>query len=407
MTQRVLVVSGNYPPHVVGGGEIATQILAAGLAEAGSTVHVLTIATEKDLRNDGRVTVESVRSPNIYWRFTHPSGSLAAKAAWQALDNYNPRAVAVVSKTIRRFKPDVILTSVLENFGTAGWIAARRLGIPVVDIIHSYYLQCIKGSRFRKGRNCESRCIGCRLATIGKKYHSGHVDGAIGVSRHILEAHVSDGYFARAHTTYIYNAIERRVEHPRTGYRSSPPSFGYLGKLLPTKGIEHLVRAFSSGAINGRLVVAGDGEPSFEQSLRAQADPEFVEFLGWIKPSTLFDRIDFLVFPSVWNEPFGRGIAEAMACGIPVIGATRGGIPELIEQSRNGFLYDPGIAGQFEEAVGSALAADYSALSRNALKRSEIFSKPVIIRQLAEFLTAVTSSKSTAIPTRGLLVPTD
>jgi glycosyltransferase involved in cell wall biosynthesis len=394
MIRRVLIVSGNYPPHIVGGGEVATQILADGLADAGAHVHVLTIAAEEGLRSDGRVTVQSVLSPNLYWRFTHPHKTPAEKAVWQLLDNYNPRAVRLIAEVVRQFKPDVVLTSVLENFGTAGWIAAHRHGVPVVDIIHSYYLQCIKGSRFRNGRNCVSRCLECRLATIGKKHFSRYVDGAIGVSRHILEAYISDGYFSSARTTYIYNAIARCADQPRTDYRSATPSFGYLGKLLPTKGIADLVRIFSSGAINGRLVVAGDGEPHFEQQLRTHANSRHVSFRGWIKPEVLFDQIDFLIFPSVWHEPFGRGIVEAMAVGIPVIGASRGGIPEAIEHGRNGFVYDPSVAGELEHAIELAMTSDYEALSKSALKRSGAFLKPIIVRQLSDFLIAVTSSNA-------------
>jgi len=68
-----------------------------------------------------------------------------------------------------------------------------------------------------------------------------------------------------------------------------------------------------------------------------------VEFIGWIEPRKLFERIDYLLFPSLWNEPFGRGIAEAMGQAVPVVAADVGGIPE---PSVSGFRFDPRSFGQ-------------------------------------------------------------
>jgi glycosyltransferase involved in cell wall biosynthesis len=388
MIKRIIIISGNYPPNITGGGEIATQILARGLAAKGVEVRVLTCSEHEELRLDGDVLVDCVRSPNIYWRFGSMK-STVEKALWHALDNYNPRALRLLTEKYDEFKPDLVVTSILENFGATAWLAGSRLRIPVVDIIHSYYLQCLRGGKFRNGKNCPSRCIECKSVTFGKKYLSRHVDGVIGVSRHVLEAHVSSGYFSNARQACIYNPIEGHVEHPRTAHRSDVPAFGYLGKLLPTKGIEEIIQAFSTGSMGGRLIVAGDGERKFEARLRSNANPAFVEFLGWIEPACLFRQIDYLIFPSLWNEPFGRGIAEAMSRGIPVLGARRGGIPELIDHGQNGFLYDPTPVGGLGDAVRAALSSNYEELSRNALKRSRIFSKQVIVQQFLEFMETV------------------
>jgi len=45
--------------------------------------------------------------------------------------------------------------------------------------------------------------------------------------------------------------------------------------------------------------------------------------------------------PSLWHEAFGRAIIEAYAHGVPVIGSNRGGITELVEEGRTGFLFEP------------------------------------------------------------------
>jgi len=158
--------------------------------------------------------------------------------------------------------------------------------------------------------------------------------------------------------------------------------------------------------MGARLVVAGDGDPVFEAELRRNANSKYVDFLGWVDPKSLFDQIDFLIFPSLWNEPFGRGVAEAMSRGIPVIGTDRGGIPELIDQGRDGFLYDPAIPGLLEEAVKAAIGADYSSLSKAALRKSRTFSKSQIIKEFVDFMETVASGSIPTKPTNvGMLGP--
>jgi glycosyltransferase involved in cell wall biosynthesis len=375
---RILVVAGTYPPNITGGGEIATQILAEGFAETGADVRVLTCGHVNTERHERNTTVDQVVSPNLYWRFGTKK-NLVQKAGWHALDNYNPRTFALLRRKIRAFHADMVVTSILDNFGATSWLAARAAGVPVVDVIHSYYLECLWGGRFRCGTNCIERCARCKVATFGKRHLSKYVDGVVGVSRFALEAHLNEGYFPNACSTVIYNPVVDRAERSRTSRGAQPPIFGYLGKLLPTKGIEQLIQAFSSGALTGHLLVAGDGDLAYEHSLRRLSNPESVKFLGWVAPAALFKCIDFLVFPSIWNEPFGRGIAEAMSQGIPVIGARSGGIPELIDDGNDGFLYDPREPGALEHALRRAVRCPYSDLSSAALAKSQVFAKDTVI----------------------------
>jgi glycosyltransferase involved in cell wall biosynthesis len=385
---RILMIAGNYPPHITGGGEISTRILAEGFAERGAEVRVLTCGHTCEQRTDGRVVVDQVLSPNLYWRFGSKRGRLQ-KAAWHALDNYNPRTFALTKAKIDEFKPDLIVTSILENFGATAWLAGHAAGVPVFDIIHSYYLECLWGSCFRNGTNCVGRCAVCKTATVGKRHLSRYVDGVIGVSQFVLNSHLSEGYFQNALSTVIYNPVVDGVFRNRSSRGMRRPVLGYLGKLLPTKGIEGVIEAFSSGAPIGTLLIAGNGDQNYEQELRRIADPRFVEFLGWIEPDALFARIDLLVFPSIWNEPFGRGIAEAMRRGIPVIAARSGGIPELIDDGIDGFLYDPRVLGAFEQAYARATNGDYARLSAAASAKSEIFAKDPIIGHFLSFFDQV------------------
>jgi glycosyltransferase involved in cell wall biosynthesis len=131
----------------------------------------------------------------------------------------------------------------------------------------------------------------------------------------------------------------------------SPPSeiktdrrltFGYLGRLEPAKGIEALLIAFQRlAAPNARLLIAGRGDGRYENELRSRFDSKNIKFLGFCSPHDFFRQVDILVTPSLLHEGLGRTIIEAYAHGVPVIGSNRGGIPEIIEDGKTGFIFDP------------------------------------------------------------------
>lgn len=56
----------------------------------------------------------------------------------------------------------------------------------------------------------------------------------------------------------------------------------------------------------------------------------------------LYGSADIYAFPSVWEEPFGLGVVEAMSCGLPVVASRVGGIPEIVEDGKTGILVEPG-----------------------------------------------------------------
>jgi glycosyltransferase involved in cell wall biosynthesis len=60
---------------------------------------------------------------------------------------------------------------------------------------------------------------------------------------------------------------------------------------------------------------------------------------------------DLFVFPSVWKEPFGMPVAEAMACGTPVVATRSGGITEIIEHGKTGFLVERGDPSSLADAI--------------------------------------------------------
>lgn len=125
---------------------------------------------------------------------------------------------------------------------------------------------------------------------------------------------------------------------------------GYIGRLSAGKGLHELLAAFAILRQRGyalELLVAGSFvDKLYEERINLLVQQENLEdavfFLGYQSDlNPLYEVLDLLVVPSV-NEPFGRVVIEAMAHGVPCIGANAGGIPEIIEHEETGWLYPPG-----------------------------------------------------------------
>ena len=128
----------------------------------------------------------------------------------------------------------------------------------------------------------------------------------------------------------------------------------FVGTVMPRKGVLELVEAFATVAEATepapRLVVAGDDEldPAYvdrvEKRIQASGLGSLVDVAGFVPEGVLpalYGAADAVVVPSL-EEGFGMTAIEAMAAGTPVVGTRVGGLPELIEEGRTGYLVEPG-----------------------------------------------------------------
>jgi len=104
----------------------------------------------------------------------------------------------------------------------------------------------------------------------------------------------------------------------------------------------------------------------------------------------VLNMLDVFVLPSKIRESFGMVLVEAMACGIPVIGSNIGGIPEIIKDSFNGYLFEPGNEKDLTDKLSKILSDEKlrKQLSANALKTVENrFTVEKMIEEIEEALT--------------------
>ena len=403
---NILMIASGYPPDIRGGGEISTQLLAECLVQQGQSVTVLSAADRESRETVKGVAVHRIPSPNIDWNFDKDR-SAANKLLWHVGENWNPRARAVVRREIDAVKPDIVVTSTIENFGGEAWRAAHVAATPVVHILRSYFLLCWQGAMFRRGQNCAGPCLECRLATVGRRDATRRLSGIVGITRFILQAHQDAGLFssqAAAGQTVILPDPVMEISAARSAGHSL--RFGFLGMLTPNKGVERLLETWALHRPEGSVLsIAGTGRAEYVASLKAVA-PDGVEFTGWVSSEDFLDTIDFLIVPSVWNEPFGRIVVEAFARGVPVLGSRTGGIPELIDVGQTGDLFDSTEA-SIRDVIARAAQLDsdaYRWMSANCIAAASRYLPKKLSAEYVAYFEAVIRGYS---PTGGVTSSTD
>lgn len=134
----------------------------------------------------------------------------------------------------------------------------------------------------------------------------------------------------------------------------------FTGKLTPQKGVVHLLKAAKD--IKGHIYIIGDGpEKKSLEDLKYKLGLKNVHFLGYMgkDKSAEFEefyyRADVFIAPSVWDEPLGIVILEAMSCKTPVIATRKGGIPLAVKNGVNGILIRPRNSKQIAQACNKLL----------------------------------------------------
>ena len=198
-------------------------------------------------------------------------------------------------------------------------------------------------------------------------------------SIYILDRHLQYGRFKGVPNYVIHNIYERNTPLVSKDF-CNYIRFGFIGRLVPEKGVDLLIQAFCNPDVrsSSSLVIAGDGPADYVESLKsqAQAADASIEFLGFIAPEQFYSRVDIVVIPSLWHEPLGRVVLEAFAHVIPVIASERGGMPEIIDQGRTGFLFNPDDTDSLIHALRKFTYSNRlkSELATNCLNKAKQFS---------------------------------
>lgn len=343
---RILHLNVLYPPNVQGGAERFVATLAQQQAKRGHDVAVATLTRRpQPVADEQGVKVYRIGHGGLYWFEDWKKHSAPVRYANKMLTNWNPVTLNRVRDVVAAFAPDVVNSHCMLGFAVDSWKAATERKIPVVHALHEFNLVCRNTNAFKNGHMCGQMCLSCRI-NEPKRWLSRHVSAVVGVSRDVLQRHLDFGFFKHIppeRRTVIWSMppIAIRARPPRSP--DAPFTIGFIGRIVPEKGLENLLAAAAKLPPHGwRLLIAGRVSPPLDlEKLKARTAGLPVEWLGVAPAVEFYPQVDVLVVPAIWADPGPLVVHEAFANAVPVIGASIGGITDLVEQNVTGWLYPP------------------------------------------------------------------
>ena len=353
---NILKIIHGYPPYYMAGSEVYTFNLSNEL----SKFFNITIFTrvEDDFQKPYTIK-ESDENGITIIRVNKPSRDYTFRSKYE--DN---KMAKIFEKYLVRVKPDIVHIGHLSHLTIFIIDIIKKYEIPIIFTLHDYWMMCIRGQLIRddlslcSGPDIE-KCSECNnkyftshsrakeeisdclkaLKTINE-----HVDLFISPSKFLQKKYIEYGipeekimYMDYGFNKDLFNGIKRC---PSTKIR-----FGFLGRLVPVKGISLLIDAFneidhSKAELNiyGKL-------PSSHMFLKERCLNSAINFKGcynYKEISKVLSNIDVLVTPSIWFENSPLVIHEAFLAKIPVITSNLGGMAELVIHEKNGLLFEPG-----------------------------------------------------------------
>jgi glycosyltransferase involved in cell wall biosynthesis len=225
------------------------------------------------------------------------------------------------------------------------------------------------------------------LRTIA--YRSG--DRIIGISDAVAQWLTTTDNVPTCKVVRIYNPVELSEVSAAPRQVGEPLRIGFAGRLEEVKNPLALVEAVAGlqgQGVEAQLLLLGDGSQrhALEAARRAAPEPDRIQLLGYVRdPLPILAGCHLYVQPSL-SEGFGIALVEAMSCGLPVIATSIGGMPEIVQHGRTGWLIDNSGKDAIAEAIRAAAALPREHLSEMGMRaRASVqtrFSPPAYIEQL-------------------------
>jgi glycosyltransferase involved in cell wall biosynthesis len=398
------MVSDFFPPFV-GGVEVLVNGLSRGLAERGHEVAVATLAAPGLPRVE---TVDGIRVHRIRSTVQRAERLFASSARQWAPPAPDPEAVMALGGILAEHRPDVVHGH--------DWLARSALPhkltrrFKLVMSLHYYTLSCPKKNLMHMGREICSgpslpKCLPCAQAHYGSLKGTAVVLGQHAFAR--AEASLVDLFLPVSRSTAAASGLradgppytvipnlvppaEDSAVHERR-LRDLPvePFLLFVGDVRGDKGANVLLAAYRSLDRPPPLVLLGKVTNETPTSL----PPGVLLLRDWPNGAVraAMPRCLALVVPSVWAEPFGIVVAEALAAGRPVIASRVGGIPEIIRDEEEGLLVPAGDVEALSTAMRRIVADQplRKAMAARAAKRAARFAPEAILPEVEAAYEAV------------------
>lgn len=329
---KILMLTWEYPPRIVGGIARVVHDLSKRLIKDGHDVYVVTYK-EGDVpyyENDKGVHVYRVDNYMI-----NPNSFID----WTFQLNFN-----MISKAAEIIKKE----GKFDVIHAHDWLVAyaaktlkESFDIPLVATIHA-----TEAGRNSGIHNPDQKYVNdtewmltyeASEVIVNSKFMRNDLQRLFGLPYEKINV-VSNGI-----NTTVYNGLERDYDFRRQYAMDNEKLILFMGRLVFEKGVQHLISAMPKildGYHDAKLVIAGRG--GMTDALKAQVDAMglsnkvcFAGYLNAKQVSKMYKCADVSVFPSTY-EPFGIVALEAMLAGVPTVVSDVGGLNEIVEHRVDG-----------------------------------------------------------------------
>ncbi len=335
---NVLSVGNLYPPHYAGGYELMWHSWVEYARAAGHVVRVLA--------SDGHTGAAGPDDPDVhrelrrYWS-SDGSPKLGLRERL-ALERAN---AATMRRHLEELRPDVVVWWGMGGMALSSIEQVRRAGVPAVAFVMDDWLS------YQPPGDAWLRLFAAR-PWLGR------------IVERVVRIPTRVDFAGAATYVFVSETLRRQGPPlPRTAVEPSgvaddfidprpPRPWGWrllsVGRIDPRKGVATAIEGLVE-LPEATLTVAGSGPETLLADLAALAErlgvANRVAFLGAVARvdlPALYERHDAVVFPVVWEEPWGLVPLEAMALGRPVTASGRGGSSEYLRDGENCLLHVPG-----------------------------------------------------------------
>jgi len=356
---RLLFLTNFYPPVSRGGYEQWCQEVTDGLRARDHDVLVLT-------STHGR---KSLSQPDPDWVKRELNLEMEFASLRNAIDFFTSRSqreqenLANLRKVIDQHKPDVILVWGMWNFSRSLPALAEKL-MPdnVIYYIGDYWTTL--PNQFENYWNASPRNFVTGLPKlilkpVAKRILADEEHPNLEL-KHMLfpSAFMRDELkrkgVSSSNTKIIHGAVDTSLYIGQYNEeQNDATSLLYIGRLSREKGVHTAIEAigqlvYEHGLDKIKLTIIGDGDADYVECLHhLVSEKQLASYIDFMPAQpkealpTLYHQSDIFLFTSIWAEPFGRVIVEAMASGLAIIGTPVGGAAEILVENENALLFTP------------------------------------------------------------------
>lgn len=295
-------------------------------------------------------------------------------------------------------------------------LVLNKYNIPVAQTLHDYQLICPNYKLFCKGQVCE-KCRGDNFyqAVVNKCVRGSYWASLLSVVEQYLANYLNKKYINVfiATSRFLFNQVKGWSRENNNLNLVYLPNFidlsfwqereveisdymVYLGRLTEEKGVRTLILAVNK-LPKVKLKIIGDGPLKSELARIAALN---IEFLGYKNPTeikNLVGQAKFMIIPAIWPENNPISVLEAMALGKPIMATDLGGLPELVDEGKGGWLYRPGDVDNLSEKI-KLLYFDLDKIKQfgayNRAKTAKEYNAAKHYRQLISIYEALIKQKS-------------